>query len=262
MNQQAIEGSILQVYLVDDGSTDGTREAIQNQCPSVKVIQGDGSLYWCGGMRLAWSEAMKGDYDHYLWLNDDIRLFPGALKTLLQSANEIRNREGCDGIIVGSTLDPASGNRSYGGLLQNKKSRFIEPADHLQACDTMNGNIVLVPKGVALKVGILSSDFTHAIGDVDYGLRAKKQNISIWVAPGYHGTCKTNPGKQWTMPQTSFRDRWRILHSPKGLPPKEYMVFLRRHKKFFWPIEMFKLYLRVVFPQIWISSNRFNPKFW
>ena len=58
-------------FLMDDGSTDGTTEAVRERFPSVEVLQGDGSLFWNGGMHAAFAEALKGDYDYYLWLNDD-----------------------------------------------------------------------------------------------------------------------------------------------------------------------------------------------
>ena len=56
--QQALPlGVLLKVYLVDDGSTDGTAEAVREKFPSVSVISADGSLFWCRGMRLAWKHA-------------------------------------------------------------------------------------------------------------------------------------------------------------------------------------------------------------
>jgi GT2 family glycosyltransferase len=55
------------VYLVDDGCTDGTAEAVRLSFPNVQIVAGTGSLYWCGGMRLAWREAAKSRYDAYVW---------------------------------------------------------------------------------------------------------------------------------------------------------------------------------------------------
>ena len=61
MNQDVISGIDLNVYLVDDGSTDGTGDAVKQNFPHVNILQGDGTLYWNGGMRFAFSEAMKND---------------------------------------------------------------------------------------------------------------------------------------------------------------------------------------------------------
>src|SRR5215213_1125781 len=67
------------VFLVDDGSTDGTREAVEAQFSNVTILRGNGTLFWCGGMRKAFAAAAPSDPDHYLWLNDDTRLDPDAL---------------------------------------------------------------------------------------------------------------------------------------------------------------------------------------
>jgi len=44
----------LSVTLVDDGSNDGTADAIRLQFPSVAIIHGDGTLFWSRAMALAW----------------------------------------------------------------------------------------------------------------------------------------------------------------------------------------------------------------
>jgi GT2 family glycosyltransferase len=73
------------VYLVDDASTDGTSEEIQVQYPSVNIIKGNGNLFWNRGMYLAWSYALNDNYDYYLWLNDDVVLYPFFFDELMRS---------------------------------------------------------------------------------------------------------------------------------------------------------------------------------
>lgn len=36
------------LIVVDDGSTDGTSEYLKKNFPEVKILNGDGSLYWGG----------------------------------------------------------------------------------------------------------------------------------------------------------------------------------------------------------------------
>src|SRR6476619_4525822 len=66
------------VYLTDDGSYDGTAQGIKAEYPDVHILQGNGNLFWVGGMHLAFNEAIKNQYDYYLWLNDDTFLEPNA----------------------------------------------------------------------------------------------------------------------------------------------------------------------------------------
>ena len=88
-NQEPSPDVTIDVYLVDDGSTDGTTEEVHQTYPQVKILQGDGSLFWNGGMRKAFAEALKQDYDYYLWLNDDTVLYPEAMPRDLFTPSEL-----------------------------------------------------------------------------------------------------------------------------------------------------------------------------
>lgn len=256
-NQNISHGVIFKVYLVDDGCTDGTGDAVREQFPFVRVLEGDGNLYWCGGMHLAWAEAMKGDYDAYLWLNDDTILLSGAIDTMLLTANMVRAHTGKDGIIIGSCRDPDTGTHTYGGLVKrNRRSKLADqpraPFDDIILADSMNGNLVLIPREVFSILGNLSPVFTHAFGDVDYAYRAKKSGIYNWICPGHQAECARNEGlKPWIDPRTPFRQRWKNYCSPHGLPPRQWYVYVRSHTGIWWPIYFFKPLLRVFFPSLW-----------
>ena len=71
------------------------------------------------------------------------------------------------------------------------------------------------------------------------------------VAPKYIGKCSGNPKPSWVDNALSFRMRLQNLNSPKGLPPKEWIIFCKRHAGWRWPIKVIKLYLRVLFPGAW-----------
>jgi GT2 family glycosyltransferase len=252
----------LEVYLVDDGSIDGTTEAVRAKYHGTHVMQGDGNLYWCGGMRFAWAEAMKKNYDAYLWLNDDTILLPGAIITILASKREVRMEEGRDGIIVGSCRDPKTGKHTYGGRIKrNRRSQIpdqpLPPDKKLLPCDTMNGNIVLIPAEVFEKLGNLSPEFTHALGDIDYGMRACQEGVPIWIAPGHLGECKHNSKiRPWTNPEISLIERWKDMCSPLGLPPRQWYVYTKRHFRWKWPIHFIKPLIRVLLPSLWRSYNK------
>jgi|MTBAKSStandDraft_1061840.scaffolds.fasta_scaffold34749_2 GT2 family glycosyltransferase len=260
--QELPENFFLEVYLVDDGSIDGTGEAVREKYSNIHVLQGDGSLYWCGGMRFAWTVAMKENYDAYLWLNDDTKLLPGAIKTILATKREVRLKKGRYGIIVGSCRDPETGKHTYGGRLKrNRYSRIADqpllPDKRILPCDTMNGNIVLIPAEVCGKLGNLSPEFTHALGDIDYGMRACRAGVPIWIAPGYLGECKHNSKiRPWTNPEVSLTERWKNLCSPLGLPPRQWYVYTKRHFGWVWPFHFIKPLIRVLFPSPWTWKNR------
>src|SRR5580700_8623826 len=76
--QRKAEGVQFTVFLVNDGSTDGTDEAVHSRFPDVRVLQGDGTLFWNGGMRMAFETAARESFDAYLFLNDDTFLYSDA----------------------------------------------------------------------------------------------------------------------------------------------------------------------------------------
>lgn len=263
VSQEQVNDVNLQFYLVDAGSTDGTGDVVQERFPNVILLRRDASLYWCGGMRVAFEEAMNEDFDFYLWLNDDTMLTSRAVRTLLDTAHQTRAWDGRAGIVVGSTLDPETGVCTYGGVVRRSRwrpmaLRLCEPSDKPKRCDTMNGNCVLISREVALSVGNLSPEFTHAIGDRDYGLRARAKGFSLWIAPGYVGQCPRNPPTPWSNPAVPLRDRLKVLRSSKGLPPHEYMVYTKRHAGgYWWPVYYWlTLYLKVLAPSFWKLFGR------
>lgn len=249
LDRQAID---YLVYLVDDGSTDGTSEAVKANYPQTKIIQGDGNLFWVGGMHLAFAEAMKVGHDYYLWLNDDTLLEPDALNRLLQFHQQLQQRDRAESILVGSTQDPVTKKATYGGAIRSKhwysnKFEFVQPTQVLQECDTMYGNCVLIPRTVAEKVGNIDRVFIHTMGDLDYGLRAKQLGCYLWAVPGYIGTCSKNSvSGSWVDMQLPIYQRLQKAFQIKGFPFKSWFTFTKRHSGIFWFIYLPLPYLRAI----------------
>lgn len=243
------EGYTLDVFLTDDGCTDGTPEAVTRQYPEVKIIKGDGSLFWNRGMIAAWNAALQTDPNHYLLLNDDTFLLPEALSSLIKTS--IQNSD--NAIVVGSCHATDDENRlTYGG--RDEKFRLIDPTtENTAKAITFNANIVLVPRSVFKQLGTLDPIFHHSLGDFDYGLRATKHGIAITLAPGYAGACDTHPNiDKWADPSKPLRERWKHFMSPTGANPFEFFKFKRRHKGIVAACFTFcSNFVHVLFPSLW-----------
>jgi len=254
----------LQVYLVDDGSTDGTSEAVQERFPDVNVIKADGSLFWNGGMRLAFETAFKEDHDYYLWLNDDTEFYSDTLKKLLACLDDMRQRYDKDVVVVGSIQHVDHGGAIYGGLIRAAKwktthFRLVLPSEEPLECETMNGNCVLVPKGIASVVGNLDAGFVHGMGDIDYGLRVSKAGYSLWVMPGFGGTSSYHSiDGTYHDTKLSLHERFRQILSPKGLPLKSWRIFTHRHAGPLWLGYWMWPYLKVVISSL--SAKWVQPR--
>jgi GT2 family glycosyltransferase len=235
------------VFLVEDSCTDGTPEAVAERFPRVTIVPGSGSLYWCGGMRVAWQAAVQaGDHDAYLWLNDDVKLAPDVLVVLLDTADRVHRETGRAGIIVGSTLDEVGGGTSYGEM----GPEGIRPAgDTPRPIVSFNGNIVFVPDEVFRLVGNFSRAYTHGFGDIDYACRARQKNVPIWLAAGHLGSCVMDKVSRWERPDVPLWKRLVALHKPTGCPPWELAILTLRHGGWFFPWTVARLYWRAFFPR-------------
>ena len=244
------------VYLTDDACTDGTSETVLDTYPNVNIILGDGNLFWSRGMYEAWKEAQKNNYDYYLWLNDDVELYPFFFQELM----ECNCMSGRHCVIVGLIKDIYNGHILYGGTDNN--GRLIQESDCCQPITNMNGNVVLVPQSVVEEIGIIDPVYWHDIGDVDYGLMAQKAGISVLstriaVADG-HSNGKFCRVRKW---DSTFSNRFKKLYSPLGSNPYISFYFFKKHKGLI-PACLIYLYLHMInlMPD-WMVKLVWNDKF-
>ena len=219
----------LDVYIVNDGCTDGTEYAIIQKFPKVIIIQGNGNLFWNRGMRLAWQTAASTyKYDYFIWLNDDVILFENAIAEILK-CSELKDNMA---IISGSTCSTNDIKTiTYGGRI--RRVGIVKPNGEMQNCDCCNGQICLIPKAVYDKMGINDPIFHHGFGDWDYGFRAKKKGFEIIVAPNVSGYCDINTNDsspRYLNPDISVLKRFKILYSPLGKNPLQFFIYTYRHK--------------------------------
>jgi GT2 family glycosyltransferase len=245
---------VLSVFLVDDGSTDGTKNKISELFPKVSIIEGTGKLFWNRGMHLAWSSALntKKNFDYYLWLNDDVSLYENALLEVLNCAIEKKDKSIICGILETSMH---SNQISYGGgnIIDNRYAPNL-PNGVMSECTILNGNVVLIPQKVYQIIGNLDPIYPHAIGDHDYGLRAKKKNIKSYTTRSFIGSCQKNESlSKWCLPHISFMNRLKSLYSPLGNShPYYYFIFEKRHYGILTAIKHFiTIHIRLFFPKLW-----------
>ncbi len=240
----------MDVFLTDDGCTDGTSEAIREQFHSVNIVQGDGNLYWNRGMYVAWEAASKAkDYDYYLWLNDDTHLMAFCVRRLLELSEEYDDRS----IIVAAIRSKHEERITYGGHSMTGRGLII-PNGQPQECATMNGNCVLIPRAVYNECGNLDWIYRHAIGDLDYGFRARKLGFKIYTSKEYLGFCEKNTTPPaWVRVEVPLMERIKNLYSPLGYAePLPFFHYECRNFGYLTAIKHFLyIHIRVLCPWLW-----------
>ena len=216
--------------VVDDGSKDGTIEALEQlrETISIYILQGSGSLYYSGGMRMGMEYALnnlKRDYDYLLMMNDDVEFFDGCICDLIAQSQEKQ------AVIVGTTCSHI-GKLSYGAIKYKSSYKYVtlDIEQSNTPADAFNANCVLIPYDCFLECGPIDPYYIHSLGDFDYGLIIRKKNYKIYPSKKYCGYCDRNDIKgTWLDISLSVRERLALKEKCKGQPRKQWFYFLKKN---------------------------------
>lgn len=171
--------------VIDDGSTDGTGTAIKDIFADVIVLNGDGNLWWAGGVN-------KGlDYvkshvacDFILLMNDDSDFSQKTLDILYDYVSKRRNICASAIAIIGETSAIYCAGHAMNGRFSNclplyQGSNMDNSVPTVIKCDSLSSRFVLMPFEILNKVGLFDNKkFPHAYSDIEYFLRAKAKGYS------------------------------------------------------------------------------------
>lgn len=259
---QAASKICFTVFLTDDGSTDGTASAIKDagfQMP-IHILQGDGNLFWNGGMIHSWEAALHDsqDYDGYLWLNDDSVVFPEFWEDLSAADQVAIKTYGKKGIYVGSTRSDVNGEFTYGGFdFVNRwtlKDKFVKPdGKSFQPCQCAHGNITFISHEVVASQGILFNGYIHGAGDHDYTYLAYKAGFPVLVMPHYAGSCENDHEQDGYADflHMPLKKRIAYLKSPFGFNLHNTLLFQKRCFPYRYPFVWIMGYAKALFPKLY-----------
>lgn len=192
LNDSEIDYKKVPIVLVDDGSTDGTGEWISKNYPFIHLLNGNGNLWWSGGINLGIRygiNKLKVDYV-LLWNNDTT-----PANDYFKQVQNIINKDDNPAIICSVVYDKnqpdiilSTGSyfNSRTGTLKHNNYRVKESEltteDFVINC--FGGMGTLIRKDVFHKIGYFDEyNFPQYYGDTDFGLRASIADFKITLNP-------------------------------------------------------------------------------
>lgn len=235
--------------LINDGSTDQTKEMLTINFREVCVIEGDGNWWWTKCMNEGFKRAMELDSDFVLVLNDDSIVKSDFIKLLLRDYESLN--EEC---ILGSasvslsnpTLIESSGSYSFNRLrcrfnMYHKANTKLDSVDFYGIHPTFNlsGRGSLIPVSVLKSIGLFDEKLIQYGSDDEFALRARKNKIPVyisWNARVYNKTHLTSKGSAFlkgslSVFAMSFFDRYSVNSIKKAS-----YIYCKYGYKFLTPI--------------------------
>lgn len=176
------------MFIVDNGSTDGTQDYIRKKYPEAIFIQSKGNVGFGRANNLGLQYAKDNDYENVYLLNQDAWIFPDTLERLVNISK--RNPE--YGIL--SPFQMEANLKHIDGVFKKDVCGWQSSPDLLddvylqKGKDVINVSFVMaahwfITRECLLKVGGFSPTFPHYGEDMNYIHRALFWKFKIGVVP-------------------------------------------------------------------------------
>jgi GT2 family glycosyltransferase len=173
------------IYLVDNGSEDGSIEFTLKSYPEVKVIKMPQNLGYCMAYNLAMPHAFADGCDWVIWANNDVRIEPNCLNELVR----ISQSDPKIGILGPSFLawdkdEPnyyMLGNHPY--AIDAMKSNSPDPIE----VEWVEGSFLMVSRRCLEAVGPLDPYLNFYWEEADFCRRARHRGWRVVLMPRARG---------------------------------------------------------------------------
>lgn len=187
---RAPQGWEARVLVVDNGSTDGSVEALRAASPAAEILALSENRRFAGGNNAGLERALAAGADAVMLLNNDTEADPGLYERLVL-ALEQDPRAGAAAPLIyfappsdriwyaGGRCVPALGLAAHRGLRTRDRGqhRAVEPTGYLTGC------CLLATREAWERVGMLDERYVIYAEDADWSLRARAAGYRLLFVP-------------------------------------------------------------------------------
>lgn len=190
-------GLDVHIVIVDDGSTDGTSEAISKNFPEVEIVTGDGNLWFTAGTNRGIEAALKHNPDYILTINDDAVFDSEFLRWMVETARKYPRS-----VIGGLLLLWDTPHKVFqvapkwdfwaGGYRHWVKQTVWTVPDKPWEVELIVGNCVLFPAQVFRECGLMNEKKFPHYGDAEFTPRLRRKGWKLLIEPRARVFCQPN----------------------------------------------------------------------
>jgi GT2 family glycosyltransferase len=173
------------IVVVDDGSTDGTDVMLAEEFPEVKVIKGNGNLYWTAAVNLGIRYALQQGADYVMTLNNDTITSPDFIEKMLGWSVQKP-----DALLGALELDAMTEKPYYGGeridWRWDTTTYLLDILGHderngLHEVSVFPGRGLLIPRKVFETIGLFAERLLpHYMADYDFTALAIRKGFKVY----------------------------------------------------------------------------------
>lgn len=186
-----VEYSNFRVIVADNGSSDGSIEAIRRAYPDVTIIENHSNLGFAAGNNSAILHALEGGAEFVFLLNNDTVVDPAIISAFVKAASEMPK----GGVFGGKIYYYGNKDTLWyaGGYWDTKRLSFGEYGvgetdrgqyDVLMETEWVIGCAMFIRAEVFRSVGLLEPKYFLNNEEIDFCSRAKRAGHSCIYVPG------------------------------------------------------------------------------
>jgi GT2 family glycosyltransferase len=229
------------VFVVDNGSSDGSQEMIKTQFPEFRLIETGFNLGYAGGNNVGIELALKEGFSHIFILNNDTIVDPDVVGAFLEGFSQTGA-----GILGGRIfrMDTPDALDHLGGKWNPERMDFDYIQHDESPLDYVCGAALMVRREVFETVGLFDARFFLFWEEADFCMRAQRAGFSVLPcehAKVWHKISASFTGGKPHAAYFLYRNRplW-IEKNFSGLERVRYFfrLFLGRYPRFFFSKQM------------------------